>query len=211
VGDWVLLDRSQVLAAWKLLKPDSVDPVVDLAAAKLDPLIAVEDDYQFWPERFVAARVRDIYSVNFGGVTYTVFTPIYYEFVPTNGACGENVQAYSRDTTRQGRPVGTRSWIIQRWMGVNDALEDEMPLPTSVIRRVPNIVHACTVGGCEQAEACKHAMYVGLPRVVRVLLTSGCTCSAKAKRVRRIVHSCKDNDRWLISPFDMGNKGHVQW
>ena len=157
------------------------------------------------------AIVRDIFAVNFGGVTYTMFTPIYYEFKPGNGRACENSRAYARDTARPGRPVGTRSWILERWMGVGEAKEDEMPLPTSLIRRVPNVVHACTLDGCGQAEACQHAMYEGRPRVVRMAMASGCTCSAKAKRVRRIVHKCSSNDLWLLSPFDLGNKGRVQW
>jgi hypothetical protein len=214
VGDWVLLDRAKVLCAWKLQRPESHDHVVHHASATLDPLVVVEDDYQFWPERYVAARVRDIYAVQVGGVYYSMFTPVYYEFfdAPSGTPAGENVLAYARDTARgAARPVGTLSWIVERWMGGDGALIDEMPLPTAVIRRVPNIVHACTVGGCTSKEACVHGMYTGLPEPVRTMLTSGCKCSAKAKCTRRIVHSCRDNDRWLVSPFDLGNKSRVQW
>ena len=213
VGNWVLVDRAQTLSAWRLLKPNASDPIVDWAAKTLDPLIEVGDDYQFWPERYVVALVRDISAADFGGVTYTMFTPIYYEFKRGSGppGGGENATSYARDIPRNGRPVGTRSWILERWMGGVDALADEMPLPTSLIRRVPNVVHACTLDGCGQAEACQHAMYKGRPPVVRMAMPSGCTCSAKAKRVRRIVHNCTNNDLWFLSPFDMGNKGRVQW
>ena len=214
VGDWVLLDRAKVLSAWQLQKADSRDVVVDEASVKFDPLIAVEDDYQFWPERYVAARVRDIFAVQVGGVYYTLFTPVYYEFsdAPKGTPAGENLIAYERDTARgSARPVGTESWVVKRWMGGVGALLDEMPLPTSLIRRVPNIVHACTINGCRSADACVHGMYTGLPEPVRTMLAGGCLCSAKAKRTRRIVHNCASNDRWLVSPFDLGNKSRVLW
>ena len=214
VSDWVLLDRAKVLSAWKLQRPESHDHVVHHASATFDRLIVVEDDYQFWPERYVAARVRDIFAVEVGGVYYSMFTPVYYEFfdAPSGTPAGENLMAYARDTARgAARPVGTQSWIVERWMGGAGALLDEMPLPTGVIRRVPNIVHACTVGGCTSRDACVHGMYTGLPEPVRTMLASGCSCSAKAKCTRRIVHSCGSNDRWLVSPFDLGNKSRVQW
>ena len=214
VGDWVLLDRAKVVRAWQLKRPDSHDNIVNIAADKIDPLIAVEDDYQFWPERYVAARVRDIFAVQVDDVYYTVFTPVYYEFVdaPRGTPPHENALAYLRDTARgNSRPVGTQSWIVTRWLGDAGALIDEMPLPTSLIHRVPNIVHACTIGGCTVDDACVHGMYIGLPEPVRTMLTAGCSCSAKAKRTRRIVHKCHSNDRWLVSPFDLGNKSRVQW
>ena len=213
IGDWVLLDRAQTLSAWRLVQVNGAnDAVVDWAASTLDPLEATGDDYQFWPELFVAARVRDICAVISGGVAYTMFTPIYYEFKRGSGPRGENAAAYARDTGgRTNRPVGTGSWILERWMGAAGAKEDEMPLPTSLIRRVPNIAHYCTLDGCGEATACKHAMYEGLPRIVRMVVTSGCTCSAKKKAARRIVHNCGNNDLWLLSPFDMGNKSRVRW
>ena len=214
VGDWVLLDRAKVLSAWVLQKPDSRDDIVDKAAATYDPLIAVEDDYQFWPERYVAERVRDVFAVQVGGACYSMFTPVYFEFkdAPKGTPAGENLIAYARDTARgAARPVGTQSWILERWMGGEGALLDETPLPTSLICRVPNVVHACTTLGCRSDEACVHSMYTGLPEPVRTMLTGRCSCSAKAKRARRIVHNCKDNDLWLLSPFDLGNKSRVQW
>lgn len=214
VGDWVLVDRAKVLSAWRLLKPDSHDAVVQAAAARYDPQVAVADDYQFWPERYVVARVRDIFAVEVGGVFYTLFTPVYYEFAdaPSGTDPGENILAFARDTPRgAARPVGTNSWIVERWMGGTGAQLDEQPLPTSVIHRVPNVVHACTAGGCKSAAACVHGMYVGLPEPVRSMMSQGCRCSAKLKSARRIVHNCMSNDRWLVSPFDLSNKSVVKW
>jgi hypothetical protein len=219
-GDWVLLDRAQLLAFLKVVEPSGAhDAVVAAAAQLLDPLIAVPDDYQFWPERYVVARVRDINAVEADGVRYTLITPIYYEFINTEegqprssaAAAGENVLAWARDTSRSAAcPVGTHSWIVTRWLGGPGSLQDETPLPTGIIRRVPNIVHFCA-GACKPAEACAHGMYVHLAEPARTLLCRGCTCSAKQKSVRRIVHQCKDNDRWLISPFDLGNRSRVEW
>ena len=132
---------------------------------------------------------------------------------------GENLMAYARNTARgAARPVGTQSWIVERWMGGAGALLDEMPLPTGVIRRVPNML-ACTDGAClhrrwlhVQGRVCARYVY-GLAGAgaddahERVLVLSegemhGCT---------RRVHNCSSNDRWLVSPFDLGNKSRVQW
>jgi hypothetical protein len=215
VGEWVLLDRDKLASHIRNLDPAAVDDDAARAAATLDPRLAVPDDYFNWPDRYWLARVREVWSVLVDGVHYPLFTPIYYEFPKTTGrAPAGAVAAWLRDTDgAKGCGVGTQCWMVRPWTGLPGSKADEAPVPTSLIMRVPNVVHFCKGSSCKVKAACQHQVHAGLTGAVAVMEARGCHCTDAQRNVMRPVHQCSgaDNNMWLVSPFDFGNKGVVQW
>jgi len=219
VGDWALVDRHQLLL-YSQLVGDASDEVADSAAATLDRNVAVPEDYDFWPNRFAALRVRHIVSVNVGGVECPLIDPVYYEFRMTDDEpVSPSTFAFARDTDGSKRcGVGTGCWILYPWDGAAGAEQDELLFPAGLVRVVPNVVHLCN-SGCKVSKVCAHSTYKGQIAVVARMDKADCKDKIFAEpykvncaKAERVVHNCAnaEGNRFLLSAFDMDKAGFVK-
>jgi len=213
VGDWVLMDRHALFQFMNLVG-DASDQIAELAAAQLDPRIAVLEDYAYWPERFAACRIRAIVDVVIDGIHHTFVDPVYYEFVvgTESSPSDVNVLPFVRDTAGAKKcTVGTECWVLKKWDGEDGAATDETLFPLGMIRVVPNVVHKC-VAACKPGPACIHRVHAKQTILLNSLDTHDCRCCRAKQSVTRIVHSCPPStSEWLLSAFDMDKSGYVKW
>ena len=223
VGDAVQLDRAgevewhrRAAVATGLKTPS--DPI----AAAAEPLLRGKrarhgEDYELWPHLYSVARVERIITVRDGaGVEHHLIVPAYFEFarnVNANTALPPALR-FVRDTVGMRRcGVPTQGFLLHFWDG---NCPGNMPVPLSLLRRLPNLVHYCNTG-CKVEPAvyvCPHNIYDNPPPALGRLCKRACklfNCKPTAK-CERVVHACASGGKlWMLGEVEAYGSGRVQW